>query len=93
MDWTKIMLLHTDKNKKQKLFYKESHCVENFLTLSLQDTRRNSTMNLPARPGPVLQLPKLSNSKYKDLITLCDGPIPVIRNQDHVSFYQNLPHW
>ena len=92
VDWTKVMQLHTDKSKKQ-LFNKTSHCHGSFLTLSLNDARRNSTVTPPDKPGLVIQLPKLSNSKYNDLLSLCNGPISVISNQDHVSFYENLPHW
>lgn len=36
--------------------------------------------------------PKLPMAKYNDLITMTNGMMPVIRHQDHQSFYRSLPH-
>ena len=39
VDWTKMMQLYMDKDKKGKLFYKTSHSAKDFQAISLVDSR------------------------------------------------------
>ena len=94
VDWTKMMQIMVDQSKSDKIFYKTSHLVERYSTLSIGTPRRSSTAT-PAqdlKPEHESAPPKLSQAKYDDLMSLCRGRTPVIRNPDHQAFYQQLPH-
>ena len=73
---------------ENKLFFKLSHFDENWEELHIP-ARRSGTVPVPtlAYRGPL----KLPEGKYSDLISLCNGPHPVVRATD-ACFYRNLPH-
>lgn len=89
------------KSSPGKIFIKMSH-AEDFQEVTM-GTRTRRTQNQPnveellpptAAYGHRKKSPKLSASKYADLMKLTSdkSDLPVIRNQDHLLFYRNLPH-
>ena len=87
--WPDIMQLHISKDTGDIIKFKMSHTDESFQTLSL-----------PQRRCVIARLEKaysenghiIATAKYDDLMTLCNGTNPVIRNPEHISFYRNLRH-
>lgn len=81
-------MLHGDTQNFS--FVKTSHLNENYSTLSL----RRNTLGLLNEPllklnnGPI----KLDAKNYNDLVQLCEGPTPVIRNEFFQKFFRDLPH-
>ena len=87
--WTKVMVIMVSKDSPNTIGYKISHSQKECFHLKIPTCRRSSA-NLPdtAYSGPL----KVSESKYRDLISLCTGQTPVISNASHAAFFQSLPH-
>lgn len=89
VDWPSMMEYMVLKKEPNKIFFKTSHLDDEYRTITLP----RSACDPKVKPQPLNKVcPKLSAEKYKDLMALCSGPTPVIRNQEHASFYKNLPH-
>lgn len=90
--WNSIMELKVNRMHPNTIFYKTSHLDLDYSELPLKRLKDNYLQNyvlkkLNTEPN------KLSKEKYKDLMSLCSGDVPVIRNQEHKEFYRNLPHY
>ncbi len=86
INWTEIMEIRVIKTSPNTLFYKNSHCDDEYKSITLKKPGDNCVSKL--NPAPI----KIAAAKYNDLISLCTGDVRVIRNNDHVEFYKNLPH-
>lgn len=88
--WADIMELKVVKGSPDKIFYKKSHLAEDFSEISLKRVKESVTSY---RLKPLNREPnKISKEKYQDLVSLCNGDTPVVRNREHKSFYLNLSH-
>ena len=91
IDWTQVRALRMSKDQPFRVGFKLSHDAQSFSYLKLTMRRQSSR-------GPVVVTraythpPKLSASKYQDLMDLVESDCPVISHPDHQSFYVNLPH-
>lgn len=90
LDWTKFKELMVLKAQPNKIFFKIKHTNPVYRSITLSSRTVNGLNYNP--PQLHLQPPKISPLKYKDLMKLCDGELPVIRDPDAVQFYRNLPH-
>ena len=88
IDWTKVMAIKVEKERPEVIAFKKSHNQEEFFHLTLPSGRRSG----PDPPAANASPPKLSEGKYNDLQSLCNGPTPVVKNVDHATFYRSLPH-
>ncbi|CAG9763581.1 unnamed protein product [Ceutorhynchus assimilis] len=90
VDWTKVKEVMVRKHQNTRLFVKNSHLAENYYTLSL---KRNA---LGVMNQPLLKLNngsiKLDAKKYNDLVQLCGGRKPVVRNELFQKNFRDLPH-
>lgn len=87
IDWTKVRQLKVQKGNPS-LYFKMDHRTDEWEEL-LQTTRRRCSSNSPnlVLRGPI----KLSAGKYADLVSLCNGPTPVIK-PSAAGFFRSLPH-
>ena len=94
IDWTKVMQVKVTKNQLTKLHVKFSHLSESFDTINITGSCRHVQVGLHF-PGEAYPLgpPRISEGKFQDLMSLCEGLTPVISHPDHVAFYKHLPHW
>lgn len=90
VDWTKVKEVMVNKHKNTCVFVKNSHLAENYYTLSL---RRNA---IEVINQPLLKLNngsiKLDAKKYNDLVKLCEGRTPVVRDELFQKFFRDLPY-
>jgi len=88
VDWTKMQQIMVQKTNRNKIYFKTSHLVESFKSLTL-----NQSVKAQQQPQKLYsQSPKIGKDKYNDLISLCEGDFPVVRLSDYVNFFQSLPH-
>lgn len=93
IDWTKFMQVRVCKGEPHEIQFKYSHMDESFSTVSLRHTRHTSdTVPLQPQQLYISGNPKLSDGKYKDLQSLCQGQTPVLLHPDYQDFYLHLPH-
>lgn len=86
INWTEIMEMRVIKISPKTLFYKNSHCWSDYKSITLKNNGDKCIAELnPER----LKIPA---AKYEDLLSLCVGDLRVIRQNEHVEFYKNLPH-
>lgn len=93
--WTKFMVIKVVREKEDSIFFKNSHTEESIHPLLIEGSRRNRTViNVRDEPQCLYEggSPKLYQGKYDDLMTLCQGRIPVIAHPDYQAFYRQLPH-
>ncbi|KAG4079311.1 hypothetical protein HA402_008003 [Bradysia odoriphaga] len=86
INWTDVMEIRVEKHSPKTLFYKNSHCCDEYKSITLKKSLDIDVDRLNAEPI------KISAAKYNDLTSLCTGNIRVIRDNSHVEFYKNLPH-
>ncbi|XP_076453198.1 uncharacterized protein LOC143288506 [Babylonia areolata] len=90
-NWNRVMELKVSKQHLDKVFYKTSHCDQEFKSLSLKrlqkDINKCDLRKLNAEAN------KISKEKHNDLLSLCLGTTPVVNIREHKSFYMNLPHF
>lgn len=86
INWTEVMEVRVIKAAPKTIFYKNSHCWEEYKSITLNVNGSNSVGQLNQER---IQIP---TAKYDDLVSLCNGDIRVIRKNEHVEFYKNLPH-
>lgn len=89
VDYTKIKEVMVKKDVAQ-LFLKTSHLADQYYTLSL----KRNTLGVLKQPVPKLNngLIKLDDMKYKNLVELCTGPTPVVRDPTCQQYFKDLPH-
>lgn len=86
INWTNIMEIRVVKSSPHTLFYKNSHCWTEYKSITIKDQSNASVAQLNNDRLNV------SAEKYEDLLSLCTGDLRVIRNNEDVEFYKNLPH-
>lgn len=73
------------KDNPLKMYYKNSHLSSTYDSITVKNNiwtiDRLNHEDLP-----------ISTPKYNDLLSLCAGDVRVVRNQEHIEFYTNLPH-
>ena len=89
IDWTNFMVIQLSKESPNKIFFKDSHLTTSFSSSNLDSNRRRSN---PEENLSIIETPKISNVKFDDLMTFCDGNSPVIFHPEHKAFYQMLLH-
>ncbi|PIK58358.1 hypothetical protein BSL78_04746 [Apostichopus japonicus] len=87
IDWTNFMVIQLNKELPNKIFFKNSHLQMSFSSINLEANRRRSN---PEENLSMIETPKISNVKFEDLMTFCNGNTPVIYHPEHKAFYQML---
>lgn len=92
--WPSMVDWEFKKEKPRDIFFKTSHLEEKYRSLTLKRLTKAEFSKALTRPLKVLnnQPCKISKEKYKDLLSLCEDPIPVVRNAEYVNYYRSLPH-
>lgn len=92
INWLEIMEMRVEKDNPDMIFFKTSHLEEKYRSMTLSKKRNQ----VPLDKVIVSQLNEstipLSTGKYQDLVSLCSGNTPVIRNENYQHFYLSLPH-
>lgn len=78
------------KKQPTTVFFKTSHHETQYQRLTLKRLTSNVKVVHPQQLNS--ESPKISNLKYRDLKSLCDGDNSVIRLREYQEFYKNLPH-
>lgn len=90
VDWTRMREVMVTKKHTTKIFFKDSHLLKEYRSITLQNRQRVSPSNRPLCLNHTP--PKISLAKFNDLMSLCQGMTPVIRLQEYIDFYKSLPH-
>lgn len=90
VDWTRVKSITVSKEKPFQTGFKMSHLDEQYSYLRYDDQRGRRVLTPPTKA--YCAPPKLQVEKYKDLLSLMDNDLPVIRHPDHQRFYKSLPH-
>lgn len=90
INWTEVVEVRVIKSDPRTIFFKTSHLQQRSRSITLKRVIPDP-LKLPVKKLNKEPIP-LSTEKYKDLISLCEGETPVVRNIDHVHYYQSLPH-
>ena len=90
VDWNQIMEVKVSADHTDKIFYKTSHLQSEFSEICL---KRLSKPVCQYRPHQLnTEPPKISKSKYNDLMKLCNGDTAVVKDPIHKQFYFDLGH-
>lgn len=89
--WANIMELMVKKSEPSKIYFKNSHLQQEFDSLTILQ-RQKVGLSEVSLERLNLEVQKLSSNKYKDLKSLCEGPLPVVRVREFQHFYLNLQH-
>ena len=88
--WSRVMELQVTKSKPDEILYKTSHFDKSYKVLSLKrlpkSVQEHSVQTLNTG------LNNVSKEKCNDLVLLCSGSTPVIKQNEHKSFYISLLH-
>lgn len=90
--WTHIMEFRVLKSRPGTLFFKTSHLEKDYRSITV---KRHNFNYFRSDIETINNLPndkRITKEKYEDLISMCSGDTPLIRNQEHVLFYRSLPH-
>lgn len=90
VDWTKVKEVMVDKDNVAQLLVKKSHLANNYFVLPL----KRNTLEVMTQPIPLLNkdLKKVSRDKYNDLVSLCSGLTPVVKDPIFQNYFKDLPH-
>ena len=93
IDWTQFKQVKVVKDKPDEILFKYSHTNDAFSVIKLHKSRRGTDTEL-LQPQPCYSSgkPKISETKYQDLLKLCSGTTPVVSHPDYQTFYRLLPH-
>lgn len=91
INWTNVMEIMVEKSSPMNIFFKNSHLQSEFDSICLKRLKVNNInsfelRNLNKEPN------KISLQKYNDLVSLCSGTTPVIKEPEFKTYYRNLPH-
>lgn len=89
VDWTRIAEIMVKKTETNRIFFKSSHVQKEYRSITLKQRHPMSVTEEP--PKLYTQPPKISKDKFGDLLSLCQGPFPVVRELDYVQFFKSLP--
>ena len=90
VNWTEMREVMVTKKDLTKIYYKKSHLVDDFNSISLKVRLQQDGGLHPDKlySGP----PIIAKEKYDDLVSLCSGDLPVIRISEYGNFFKCLPH-
>lgn len=90
INWTNMVEVMVKKSSPETIFFKTSHLTPTYDCIKLvRNTRSSRDMEVTSlNKKPV----KITNTKYKDLMSLCTGKTPVVRLPEYQEFFKNLPH-
>lgn len=78
------------KSQPLTIFFKTSHLQNEYKSFKLKRQLLNlQGLSLQAL-NPASR--KITNDKYLNLKSLCEGDTPLIRLEEHKNFYLNIPH-
>ena len=88
--WKSVMELKVLKKEPIKIYYKTSHFQDTYKVYSMKriSTSIDKCTLKKLNEGPI----NISKKKYDDLVSLCSGPIPVVKLEEYKKFYYSLPH-
>lgn len=92
VNWKRMAQIEVRRGEERKLFFKTSHLSEDFDAINLNKNRRSQRVPFDLPSPSRSQPPMMTSAKHQDLMSLCTGDIPVIRQPDHRNFYSSLPH-
>lgn len=92
VNWPSMVEFMVQKQEPKKIFFKNSHLTGVYSSISLPCTDKDSRSKPKVLNTGSQQKPKILKEKFSDLMALCSGPTPIIRNEEHVLFYKSLPH-
>nr|CAH7712759.1 unnamed protein product [Callosobruchus chinensis] len=90
INWTEIMELKVTKESPDTIYFKTSHLQSTYRSITLKRSASrfgpigNAVSSLNKSPN------KISSVKYTDLVTLCEGQTPPIKDREHAAFFRNL---
>lgn len=90
VNWTKMVDIAVSKSRPEVIQFKTSHLQSDYKSISLKRLPNNILGKEVNKLNK--ESPKLSKDKYEDLLSLCTGNTPVVRNPEFVNFYKSLPH-
>ena len=91
INWKDFMAIRLEKATPRTGYIKMSHSDEVFAEFNIASGRLDHISE--ELPGPAYENARtLAERKYEDLKRLTEGPNPVIKHRDHVTFYMHLPH-
>ena len=90
INWNNVMEMRVTKASPSTIFFKTSHLENQYRSISLKRQHVHLTQSEPEKLNS--EPNRLSREKYADLMSLCSGKTPLIRNAEHKSFYSSLPH-
>lgn len=92
VSWLEIMEFRVTSEYPDKIFFKTSRLQKDYSSITLKKKRNQKNLN-EVIVGQLNQAPvKIPKGKYDDLVSLCSGDTPVIRNQEYKHFYLTLEH-
>lgn len=78
INWTEVVEMRVQRSNPRDILFKTSHMQENYRSITLKRlvvcTFQQDIGKLNKQP------PKISSEKFKDLMSLCEGITPIIRN-------------
>ena len=90
VDWGDIMEVMVTAEYPDRVFYKTSHSNEEFSFIFLERLPKHVSMFHPDKLYQ--ERPKISREKHQDLMKLCTGNTPVVKNPVHKQFYSDLSY-
>ncbi|GFN75695.1 hypothetical protein PoB_000220100 [Plakobranchus ocellatus] len=77
INWNNLIGLMANKEHPATIFYKNSHTEEVFKSITFK-RQKNKVRDFTLTPLNRKQ-PKMPEAKYSDLVTLCQGNIPLVK--------------
>lgn len=77
------------KSNPNVIFFKTSHLQTSYSSITLKRIKQNPLSSVVdiLNKNP----PKTSCEKYSELLSLCEGPTPIVRGE-YANFFKSLPH-
>lgn len=91
INWNNMMEFRVLKECPTTIFFRTSHFDSGYRAITLKRQTKQSIENVPLAKLNSEPM-KIPLAKYNDLVSLCSGTTPVIRLNEHKSFYLMLPH-
>ena len=90
IDWKRVMQLHVSAEEPTKIYFKLTHNPD--IDLSILSMNRRVQTRVQGPSVAYLRSPPIAKAKYNDLVALCSGANPVIRDWSHQQFFKDLSH-
>ena len=90
IDWKRVMQLQVSAEEPTKIYFKLTHNPD--IDLSILSMNRRVQTREQGPSVAYLRSPPIAKAKYNDLVALCSGANPVIRDRSHQQFFKDLSH-